>query len=265
MKKILSNGYSNAKTAKNVRESVILYLAPFTQNSKGINLCPKASKGCIEGCLFTSGLASVYATINNARIARTEHFLSNRKEFLQQIIKEMNAAAKKANGDLAVRLNGTSDVKLVEMAIATGIPIASNIVFYDYTKILKKAGERTLASGHRYMVTFSRSETNESEMVEHLRTGGIAAVVFNSLPTTYMGFPVVDGDERDDLMLDVAKGTILGLKAKGKAKDDMSGFVVTESVARMTMEERAEFEQFKLEIKAIAKGDFSSELKAISE
>jgi hypothetical protein len=45
----------------------------------------------------------------------------------------------------------------------------------------------------------------------------------------------------------------------------MSGFVVTESVARMTMEERAEFEQLKLEIKAIAKGDFSSELKAISE
>ena len=226
MKKILSNGYSNAKTAKNVRESVILYLAPFTQNSQGINLCPKASKGCIEGCLFTSGLASVYATINNARLARTEYFLSNRAEFLQKIIKEMNSASKKANGELAVRLNGTSDVKLVEMAISTGLPIASNIVFYDYTKILKKAGERVLSTGHRYMVTFSRSETNESEMLEHLRAGGVAAVVFTEIPTTYMGFPVVDGDERDDLMLDVPKGTILGLKAKGKAKKDNSGFVV---------------------------------------
>ncbi len=177
----------------------------------------------------------------------------------------MNSASKRANGELAVRLNGTSDVKLVEMAVSTGLPIASNIVFYDYTKILKKAGERILPTGHRYMVTFSRSETNESEMLEHLRAGGVAAVVFDKLPTSYMGFPVVDGDERDDLMLDVPKGTILGLKAKGKAKHDMSGFVVSESIARMTMEERAEFEQLKLEIKAIANGDFSSELKAISE
>lgn len=227
MKNILSNGSSNAKTAKNIRKSVILYLAPFTQNSKGINLCPKASKGCIDSCLFTAGLASVYATINNARIARTEHFLSNRQEFLAQVIAEINKAAKKTTGDLAVRLNGTSDVKLVEMAVSTGISIAPNVVFYDYTKILKKAGERTLASGHRYMVTFSRSETNEVEVLQHLNDGGIAAVVFSELPSHWNGFPVVDGDERDDLMLDLPKGTILGLKAKGKAKKDTSGFVVT--------------------------------------
>jgi len=227
MKNLLSNGSSNAKTAKNLRKSVILYLAPFTQNSKGINMCPKASKGCIDSCLFTAGLASVYATINNARIARTEHFLSNRQEFLAQVIAEINKAAKKTEGDLAVRLNGTSDVKLVEMAVSTGISIAPNVVFYDYTKIIKKAGERTLATGHRYMVTFSRSETNEAEMLQHLNEGGIAAVVFSELPINYKGFPVVDGDERDDLMLDLPKGTILGLKAKGKAKKDTSGFVVT--------------------------------------
>lgn len=225
MKKILSNGDTNAKTAKNHRKTVILYLAPFTQNSKGINLCPKASKGCVESCLFTAGMG-VFASVANARIARTEHFLANRQEFLAQVIAEINKAAKKTTGDLAVRLNGTSDVKLVEMAVSTGISIASNVVFYDYSKILKKAGERTLASGHRYMVTFSRSETNEVEVLQHLNDGGIAAVVFSELPSHWNGFPVVDGDERDDLMLDLPKGTILGLKAKGKAKKDTSGFVV---------------------------------------
>jgi hypothetical protein len=41
-----------------------------------------------------------------------------------------------------------------------------------------------------------------------------------------MGMPVVDGDSRDDLMLDVPLGTILGLRAKGQAKKDTTGFVI---------------------------------------
>jgi hypothetical protein len=44
--------------------------------------------------------------------------------------------------------------------------------------------------------------------------------------TEWRGYPVVDGDERDDLMLDIPMGTILGLRAKGKARQDTSGFVI---------------------------------------
>ena len=47
----------------------------------------------------------------------------------------------------------------------------------------------------------------------------------NVLPDTWNGFKVVDGDVRDDLMLDVS-GVVLGLRAKGKAKKDTSGFVI---------------------------------------
>jgi hypothetical protein len=75
-------------------------------------------------------------------------------------------------------------------------------------------------------VTFSRSEKNESLVIDHLKSGGVAAVVFMQVPTTWNGFPVIDGDERDDLMLDVAGGVVLGLKAKGDAKKDDTGFVV---------------------------------------
>jgi hypothetical protein len=34
------------------------------------------------------------------------------------------------------------------------------------------------------------------------------------------------GRKSDDLMIDLKPGTIIGLKAKGKAKKDQSGFVV---------------------------------------
>jgi hypothetical protein len=226
MKNLLSPGSSNAKTAKNTRESVILYLAPFTQNSKGVNLCPKASDLCAALCLFSAGRGA-FSNVITARKNRTEYFLSERSKFVNQVIDEINKAAKKTTGELAVRLNGTSDVKLVEMCASSGLAIASNVVFYDYTKILKKAGERKLSTGHRYVVTFSRSENNQGEVLTHLYAGGIAAVVFETLPDFYLGFPVVDGDSRDDLMLDVKGGTILGLRAKGKAKKDRSGFVVT--------------------------------------
>jgi hypothetical protein len=50
--------------------------------------------------------------------------------------------------------------------------------------------------------------------------------VFNELPSEWNGFKVVDGDLSDDQMLDHINAVVLGLKAKGKARKDISGFVV---------------------------------------
>ena len=53
------------------------------------------------------------------------------------------------------------------------------------------------------------------------------AVVFRdkTLPKTWQGFDVINGDNDDLRFLD-PKGVIVGLYAKGKAKQDTSGFVV---------------------------------------
>lgn len=223
MTNYLSDGDSNTKTAKNRRDTLILYLAPLNQNSYGVNMCPKASVGCAASCLFTAGRGAMNS-IADARRRKTDAFLKDRKAFLHDVATQINRRAAKVK-QLAVRLNGTSDVKIVEQM--TGLyDIASNVVFYDYTKIRQKAGRRVLPSGHRYTVAFSRSESNELEAVEVLRSGGIAAVVFKDMPKTWNGFRVVDGDERDDLMLDVRGAVVLGLKAKGQARRDKSGFVI---------------------------------------
>lgn len=217
----MSKGSTNAKTAKNKRDTMILYLMPG--QVMGHNLCPKASEGCLAACLNTAGRGS-FSNVQQSRLNKTIEFIRDRRAFLSQCAQEINKEAKKVD-ELAVRMNGTSDVKLVEMMIAEN-EIAKNVVFYDYTKIQQKAGRRVLPSGHTYVVTFSRSETNERDVLEVLTSGGIVAVVFNELPDTYHGFPVVDGDKSDDQMLDLPGGTVLGLKAKGKARKDTSGFVV---------------------------------------
>lgn len=234
-KSILSDGKSNSKTKKNVRVTKILYLAPEQQNQLGVNLCPFSSKGCRKACLFTAGMG-VYANVKAARLNRTHYYLQDRFTFLLQTADEIIRTAKhlkKLNQPLAIRLNGTSDIKLVEQLVtAYGDHIPQNVVFYDYTKIPKKAGNYTLKSGHRYQVAFSLSEDNW-ENFEWLVGNKLAvgAAVFavkkdQPLPEFYKGMPVVDGDSRDDLMLDVPLGTILGLRAKGKALKDTSGFVI---------------------------------------
>jgi hypothetical protein len=231
MKTLLSKGTSNAKTAKNILETHILYMSPYTQTSKGVNICPSATKGCIIGCLFTAGRGA-FNSIQQARQNRTEFYINSKKQFCEQIAKELNLLnnkAKKQGAKIAIRLNGTSDldfIAIIKNQIGLDILEAfQNLEFYDYTKILGKVKKY---AGTRYKLTFSRAENNEAEAIQALMYGVPVSVVFHhkkDLPKTYLGTNVIDGDSADDLMLD-SGAIILGLKAKGRAKKDLTGFVV---------------------------------------
>ena len=62
-----------------------------------------------------------------------------------------------------------------------------------------------------------------------LADGYPVSVVFRKeLPAMWNGYPVMNGDSSDDLMLDRPhnSGYVLGLVAKGDGKKDTSGFVV---------------------------------------
>ena len=76
-----------------------------------------------------------------------------------------------------------------------------------------------------YHLTFSKSESNDSDVRSAIRNGLNVAVVFDKLPETYLGRPVVSGDE-SDIRINDPKNVIVGLLAKGPAKRDDSGFVV---------------------------------------
>jgi len=106
---------------------------------------------------------------------------------------------------------------------------------YDYTKI-PRPWLRTRANYH---LTFSLSENNESDAREALAHGVNVAVVFktkkgHALPTHYMGHEVIDGDLTDlrftDKHASDGRAVIVGVRAKGKAKRDVSGFVKLEAL-----------------------------------
>jgi hypothetical protein len=227
---LLSPGNTNTKTAKNSLKTFILYLSPYNLNSKGINLCPKASKGCALACLYTAGRGA-FSNVQKARQNKTEYYLNDKKGFIanlsNQIMKEY-LKAKKGNYKIAFRLNGTSDIdfvyllnKYANLDIST---LKDFAVFYDYSKILGKCIK--YLNHPNYTVTFSRSESNQAETDQAIKLGiNIAAVFSGDLPNKYKGAKVVDGDSSDLVML-YNKGVILGLKAKGKAKKDKSGFVI---------------------------------------
>lgn len=225
---------SDAKTSKGIALNVltgILYLAPSNE-SKVINTCPKASKGCRLSCLFTAGRGA-FNSVKTARINKTLRFVNDQAGFLIDLIADIKALVKKATKlgmTPAVRLNGTSDIAWETILIGGKciMDLFPNVTFYDYTKRIERV--RDYAAGkmpRNYSLTFSKSENNDVEVAEAVRLGVNVAVVFSKplFPATYLGVPVINGDDTDVRFLD-SKGVVVGLKAKGKAKRDTSGFVV---------------------------------------
>ena len=233
VKNLLSKGSTNAKTAKNPETTYILYLAPYTQNSKKINICPKASAGCAASCLFSAGRGS-FSNVIQSRVNKTEYYLHDKEKFILQLAGELvkiNKKASKETNQTLIRLNGTSDldfVYLLKKYANFDISNYNNLHFYDYTKILGKV--KKYINHKNYTLTFSRAEDNEAETIQALKIGSNVSAVFSGdLPKTYKGFKVVDGDKTDSEMLSF-KGFILGLKAKGKARKDTSGFVINNTI-----------------------------------
>lgn len=220
-------GTQNYKTVKGEKQGVItgiLYLAPASIS--GWNVCPKASEGCKKACLYKAGRGGLNSA-QLARIKKTEFYYNNRKEFIDLLRKDIKSLIKKAqnkNMIPAVRLNGTSDLNFLTTGIIEEFP---QVRFYDYTKVLNRF-YKSLPSN--YSLTFSKSESNQTEVETALKLGANVAVVFNTkkgqkLPETYLGYPVYDGDDTDLRFLD-PKNVVIGLRAKGPAIKDKSGFVI---------------------------------------
>lgn len=219
---------ADAKTSKGTEYgwlTGILYLAPAKQAQRG-EVCAHRSPICTLVCLYTAGRGGM-SSVQNARIRKTQMFFDNFELFRTLLLADIAAlvAYAKAQGKQAcVRLNGTSDIAWERLNVLQQFP---DVRFYDYTKSPLRAmqfGKGALPSN--YHLTFSRSETNEAQAIDVLRMGGNVAVVFNgAFPSVWNGYPVVSGDENDLRFLD-PKGCVIALKAKGKAKKDVSGFVV---------------------------------------
>lgn len=230
---------SNPKLVKGEKLGVLSKphnLSPASES--GWNMCAQASAGCIAACLHTAGNPVYLKGKLSARLQRTRAFMTMRKAYVALIAFELEALelkAKRLNMTPAWRPNTTSDYPFHTVALTVnGKPVKSlihafpNVEAYDYTKITKKALQ--WAAGllpSNYHITFSKSESNDDDVAKVIKAGGNVAVVFDTkaLPDTWQGTPVINGDESDVRFFDKA-GVVVGLKAKGEAIGDESGFVV---------------------------------------
>lgn len=206
--------------------SFILHLAPSTLS--GRNTCPKATPGCIAACLNTAGRGGMFKrgettnTIQKARIRKTNYFYEQRQDFMLDLKKDIEKGIRMAEqlGLTPVfRLNGTSDLSWEKYDMLPGLNVFEvfpNVQFYDYTKILG----RKVQGIANYHLTFSKAENNDADVAEALKQGMSVVAVYDEIPA---GVP--SADETDLRFLD-PKGTMLGLKAKGRAKKDYTGFVI---------------------------------------
>jgi len=245
----LLNIDANAKTVKGQKQgymTAVLYLAPYS--TSGVNLCPMADQaGCAAGCLNTAGRGgiakdkAVFATdggdlpdnaIQRARIARSDLFNKDRDAFMRQLIAEIQAFIRKAERKglvPVVRLNGTSDILWETIAIdgKTIFDVFPAVQFYDYTKVFKRV-MRPLPENYHLSVSYSEASQKyalSAATVTQRSDINLVVVFRDKLPETYLGRPVRNGDESDLRFLDDT-GVIVGLKAKGRAKHDTSGFVI---------------------------------------
>lgn len=227
--------------------AVVAYLSPATES--GVNLCAFASAGCAAACLGHAAGRMVFTANRNARLWRSALYLGARAAFAAVVSFDVSALVRRAENEgtiPAVRLDGSTDLGFG----ARLAPHYPGVRFWDYTKNPGRAAH--YARGGTVHVTFSRSETNGEDVTRVLETGAPVAVVFDadplapegsaawSLPETYQGYRVVDGDRSDARFLDrdafgIPEGTgyVVGLRfkaAKGRARAVASairsGFVV---------------------------------------
>jgi hypothetical protein len=211
--KLLTVG--NPKTIKGQARGYvtgILHLAPHL--ASGYNMCPMATPECIATCLNTAGRGAM-SKIQQARIRRTKMFVEERQKFLDLLRADINKLALRSiinNFELAIRLNGTSDVRWENYGIIQEFP---DLMWYDYTKIVNR---KNLPPN--YHLTFSFSGHNLEACRTALANGMSVAVPFlKPPPDKWLGHRVVDGDA-DDLRFIGNGPVVYALRAKGRLRKD---------------------------------------------
>lgn len=230
---------ANAKLAKGNAKGWLtggLSLAPASE-AGGPTLCPQSTPQCRKFCVSGAGNAVFFTSVTLARIKLTQLLMSDPEAFVCVMIHDIVNLADKAKHlglRAAIRLNTFSDIEWENVcpeifAVASSVGVQP----YDYTKILNRVVP------DNYHLTISHSELNglgfsKVKLDALLIDGANVAIPMavdrkSSLPKTWLGHPVIDGDAHD-LRFNDAAGSVVGLRSKltknGRHGGTASSFVL---------------------------------------
>ena len=244
----------NPKTVKSIKNGDpdvrILNLAPAELS--GVNLCP-GSGNCRKVCLHFSGNPVGMSAKTLCRIRKTHGYLDNPQSFMELLTVAILGESFKLDGaPMAVRLNGTSDIKWEEIDFDVTAEFAAfcnrkfgvilligrqnifelfnslglDITFYDYSKIRRNWAKCAKLGYHLTFSFDGWDNTANLKLCREAITNGVnIAAAFNlkksqALPAILesgglvdFSLPIVDGDSTDYRPADPA-GVIVGLHYK---------------------------------------------------
>ena len=192
---------SSTKVRKSLGWSVYTPVMYFDPSVKGI--CPYKGK-CALSCLGPNSGRGVMNNVRKSRNAKTIEYLSNVPEATAAIIADVlrhERYATKRGYTYMPRLNGTSDIDFSKVYDA--LP---HVNFYDYTKNVQayRAWMLSPRPNHHLTLSYDPSTVNMAVCLSVLADGGSVAIVMDTdtLPDTYQGYRVVNGDLFDARPLD---------------------------------------------------------------
>jgi hypothetical protein len=159
---------NNTKIIKGMKKGVltgILHMLPdrqvkdFLKDATIPTVCPTAKiAGCFKDCLVFSGRGNM-SPVFYSRLRKTLFYLQYKKEFIKLVDKEISRLLRKAEREgleLAIRINGTSDIPVLKELKEILLKYA-NVKFYDYTKNPKSIKKLHSLSNEitNYHLTFS--------------------------------------------------------------------------------------------------------------
>jgi hypothetical protein len=224
------------KTQKNDARTYALAFLP-AKTSGLANVCAFEDR-CAATCVAFSGKGGVQS-VRDARWVRLAFAIENPRAFAWLLTAELakihidavgqwwtdHAGQELPTGSAAplrlVRLNAYSDLRW-ERVCGWLLRDCTAVGFYDYTKHTTRSRPATDLP-HNYRLTYSVSRRSTlAEVRAAVRAGRNAAVVFaarahsnhDTLPATWAGLEVIDGDTTDDRYSDPV-AVVVGLRRKG--------------------------------------------------
>ena len=234
----IDSSYKVAKGKKLKVVTAIQYL-PADKMISSNTFCSNADRnGCAKDCLKDSGRLGMMSS-QRAMISRGLFYLYMNDNYYRQLRYEIDKAYMTYGDDLAVRLNGTSDINYKDI-----IKDYPHIQFYDYTKN-RNMMMKNKNKNHHY--TFSGSMFSDysiKELKQAVKDKLNIALAFNTanskhdklkIPHKLFGVELVSFDETDARFKDDA-GSIGYLTRKGSSikvrkQDDqeINNFFITSS------------------------------------
>ena len=221
MYKLLSDGVTNHKIKKNIKEGYNTYSLNFAHSDlSGFNVCPKANKlteqeqnknksNCSSCCVGYNGFASIHSSIMESRIKKTLSYFLDKESFLNSLVYEIQKAIEQSNKKglkPSFRLNAYSDIRLENDVIPItyerykkefpnnkllkkffkedGLNVAYLNIFILFPNVDFYDYTKLLNRKvpKNYQLTFSHHNADFIETTQALESGLNVAIVFEELP-----------------------------------------------------------------------------------